>query len=131
MSLEPLTEKNWKLVAARGYNNVQCCGIDEFEQDLKRLKYIKKAVTRYITTGELTERLILNHLIVLCNVFGPTLLCRIAFLKLQDQLPYVKPFLVLLSILPEVVQSVGKDGKDWVTDDIPMDPGVVKVLRQI
>lgn len=131
MSLEPLSDKNWKLYAAKNYQNPQCSGIEEFEEDLRRFKYIKKAITKYKTTGELTERLILNHLIVLYNVFGPTVLCRLLFFRMTDYLPYVKPFLLLLSILPETVHGIGKDGKDWKTDDIAMDPGVVEALRSI
>lgn len=129
--LEPLTEKNWKLLAAKSYFNTQSCGTAEFEQDLKRLKYIKKSITRYKATGELCERLIINHLIVLVNVFGPVFTTRLLFLKMKESLPFLKPFLLLLSILPETVKAVGKNGENWNTDEIPLDPGVVAVLRRV
>lgn len=127
----PLNDKNWKLIAAKLYDNPQCVGIEEFEQDLKRLKYIKKAITRYRTTGELCERLIINHLIVLVNVFGPSFTSRLVFLKMGDALPYIKPFLVMLSVLPDVLVAVGKDAKDVNTDEIPLDPGIVAILRKL
>lgn len=126
---EPLTEKNWRLYAARHYDNVQCIGEDEFEQDLKRFKYIKKALTRRAATGEICERLVLNHLIVLCNVFGPQHLVRLIYLKMSDQMHLIKPFLVLLQILPPRVFNVA--GRDWETDETPMDQGIVDALRRI
>lgn len=126
---DSLTEKNWKLYASRHYQNPQSVGDEEFEQDMKRLKYVKKALTRYKLTGELCERLILNHLIVLCNVLGPRAMTRLVFLKMPAQLDAVKPFLVMLNVLPDRVQSVG--GRDWRTDEIPMDSGVVRVLRRV
>lgn len=129
--LEPLTDKNWKLQAARHYQNSQSCGMEEFEQDLKRLKYIKKSITRYRATGELCERLIINHLIVLTNVFGPTFTTRLIFLKMKESLSFLKPFLLLLSILPDTVKAVGKNGENWNTDEIPLDPGVCAVLRRV
>lgn len=125
----PLSERNWRTYAAANYDNAQCIGDEEFEQDLKRLKYIKKAMTRYKTTGELCERLVLNHLIVLCNVFGPTVLCRLVVLKMADQLEYVKPFLVMLQIFPAVVYGVA--GRDWYTDEIGMNEEIVSILRRI
>jgi hypothetical protein len=129
LSKEPLTDQNWKLLAARYYNNPQSCGSEEFEQDLRRIKYIKKAITRYRASGELCDRLILNHLIVMVNVFGPPFTTRLIFLKMRGYLPYIKPFLVLLSALPDVVVDV--DGRDWNTDEIEMDMDVVEVLRSI
>lgn len=126
---EPLTEKNWKLYASKNYDNPQSIGDEEFEQDMKRLKYVKKALTRYKMTGELCERLVLNHLIVLCNVLGPRALTRLVFLKMPSQLETVKPFLVMLNVLPPVVRAVG--GRDWVTDEISMDPEVIRALRRV
>jgi hypothetical protein len=125
----PLTDKNWRIYAAKNYDNPQCIGEDEFESDLKRFKYIKKALTRRAVTGELCERLILNHLIVLCNVFGPAALVRLVYLKMADQLHLIKPFLVLLQVLPERVYAVA--GKDWNTDEVAMDPEIVSALRRI
>ena len=119
------------LVAAAAYENPSCYDQNEFLEDLRRLKYIKKALTRYETTGELKERLVLNHIIVLNNVFGHEVAVRLMFLKMEKQMRYLKPFLILLSVMPDVVANVGKAGRMVVTDEIPMDPGIVDVLRRV
>jgi hypothetical protein len=129
--METLTEKNWLLYAARHYNNPACSDVKEFLEDLKRIKYVKKACTRYETTGELKERLILNHIVILNNVFGPEALPRILFLKMEKQMKYIKPFLLLLNICPDIIWNVGKDGMSYHTDAIPMDQGIIEALRKI
>lgn len=98
-----LNDKNFIIYAATNYQNPACSTTDEFYEDLKRIKYIKKLCTRYQETGELKERLILNHVIVLSNVFKPDVLCRILWLKMASQFSYVKPFLIFLGIcLPKI-----------------------------
>jgi hypothetical protein len=125
-----LTNENYILVLAKRYDNPQVHSTEEFYEDLKRIKYIKKLITRYIETSELKERLILNHLIVLNNLFGSELLCKIIFLKMENHIFYIKPFLVLLNILPEKIVGVGK--KETIdTNLIGMDENIVKILRNI
>lgn len=128
---ERLEDSNFILYCAKYYDNPQCHDTEEFYEDLRRIKYIKKLITRYIITGELKERLILNHIIILNNVFGPHHLCRIIFLKMEKQLKYVKPFLIMLEILPERVNNIGKEGKIFITDEIEMDSRIVEALRNI
>lgn len=128
---EKLDDSNFLLYCAKHYDNPHCHDTDEFYEDLRRIKYIKKLITRYVITGELKERLILNHIIILNNVFGPTHTVRILFLKMEKQLKYVKPFLILLNILPERVYNIGKEGKIFVTDEIQMDPKIIEALRRI
>ena len=125
-----LTDENFELYAARNYRNTACTGTEEFREDLKRIKYIKKLITRYISTGELKERLILNHIIVLGNVFLPEVLCRILFLKMEAQFQYIKPFLVMLSFMTDMIVNVRKSGV-VDTRNIVMDPYVVRMLREI
>ena len=127
---EKLTDTNFILFAMKHYYNNQCYCIDEFNEDINRFKYIKKLITRYIETGDLKERLILNHLIVLNNVFGAGPLARMIFLKLNQHLSYVKPFMILLSILPDVVIGV-RDEAIIHTDLIPMDQTVIDSLRNL
>lgn len=131
MKTDVLDESNFILYCAKHYDNPQCSGTEEFYEDLKRIKYIKKLFTRYEITGELKERLILNHIIILNNVFGPTITVRILFFKMPTYLEYLKPFFVLLNILPEVVLGLGKEGNNINTDDIPMDATIVESLRKI
>jgi hypothetical protein len=96
-----ITHENFLLYCAKHYNNPTCHSVEEFNEDLMRLKYIKKLVTRYCESGELKERLILNHIIVLSNVFAPRVLCKIIWLKMPEQLAFVKPFLIFLNLLPD------------------------------
>lgn len=128
---EQLTEKNWTLYAARVYDNPSCYDISEFKEDLRRFKYVKKALTRYETMGELKERLILNHIIVMINVFGHEATVKLLFLKMESYMKYLKPFLILLSVWPDRVEGIGKTGRVILTDEIPMDMHVVDVLRRI
>lgn len=127
---DKLTDSNFIMYAMKHYDNPQCCSMDEFNEDLNRIKYIKKLITRYIETGDLKERLILNHLIILNNVFGATPLVRMLFLKMDKHLMYIKPFLVLLSLMPDNVYGI-RNEKMIVTDEIPMDVTIINALRNI
>ncbi len=130
MNDERLTDENFLIYAARHYDNPQCHTTDEFMEDLKRLKYIKKLLTRYSESGELKERLILNHLIVLNNVFGADHLCKILYLKMKGQFNCVVPFLVLLHVMPDRILNVrNEDVVD--TTSIEMDQRIVERLRRI
>jgi hypothetical protein len=128
--VEKLTNDNFLIYCAKYYDNPQCHSTEEFIEDLRRVKYIKKLVTRYVEHNDLKERLILNHIIILNNVFGAELLCRILLLKMRNEFKYIKPFLVLLNILPEKVYNVGAE-KIIFTDLISMDENLVNILRKI
>jgi hypothetical protein len=126
---ERLTEENFLLYAARHYDNPSCIDIAEFEDDLNTLKYIKRLLTRYQESGELKERLILNHLNLLNNLFGPEATVKMCLLKMQGQWHILKPFLVYLKYMPEIIYNVGND-KLIRNSDIPLDTVVVKKLRE-
>lgn len=126
-----MDEKTFILYAAKNYRNPQCVDVEEFHDDVKRLKYIKKILLKYVDQGELKERLVLNHLIALGNVFPPEPLVRMIFLRMNDLLPQIVPFLHLLGLLPKYVRNVGRDGRDYLTEDIFMDPTVITALRGI
>jgi hypothetical protein len=125
-----LNNDNFLLYCAKYYDNPQCHSTEEFIEDLRRVKYIKKLITRYVENDDLKERLILNHIIILNNVFGAELLCRILLLKMRSEFKYIKPFLILLNILPEKVYNVGEE-KIIYTDLISMDDTLIKILRKI
>ena len=125
-----LDDSNFLLYAAQHYDNPQCHSTEEFIEDVRRIKYIKKLLTRYLESGDLKERLILNHFIILNNVFETTALVRMLFLKMDKYLPQIKPFLLLLNILPEKIHNVKREGL-IVTDTIGLDGGIVNALRQI
>jgi hypothetical protein len=127
---EPLNDDNFLIYAARHYDNPQCHSTDEFLEDLKRLKYIKKLLTRYIENKELKERLILNHLIVLNNVFKPPHLCRILYLKMKDYFSYIIPFMIMINIMPDKMYNI-RDEKIIDMALIPIDGYIIKQLRKI
>lgn len=130
MNNDPLTDKNFLLFCAQHYEKSMYSTTEDFIEDMNRLKYIKKLITRYTENGDLKERLILNHIIILNNCFGPEILFKILYLKLKNQMKYVKPFLVLLNILPDKISNVG-DEKIIYTDVIEMDMAIIEKLRKV
>lgn len=130
MIIEPLTKDNFFLYCAKNYDGRFGSSTEDLQSDINRIKYIKKLVSRYQTTGELKERLILNHIIVLNNVFGPEATNRILYFKLSENFDVIKPFLVKINILPKYIYNI--DGENIIdTDMISMDMRVIGVLRQI
>ena len=124
---DDLNEDNFLVYAIKSYNSTNCV-LSEFEEDLKRIKYIKRLIRRYRETDELKERLILNHIIVLSNVFGTVPAVRMLFYKLsEDDYHILKPFLMFLNYLPSTVQSI--HGNKIVTSNIPMNFEVAKRLK--
>lgn len=128
---EPLTKDTFLLYCSTNYDGRHCATMDDFDDDLNRIKYIKKLITRYLNEGELKERLILNHIIILNNVFGAHAASRILYFKLSDQFNIIKPFLVQIGILPTHYYNIGEEGNIIDTDLISMDANVVNTLRDI
>jgi len=128
---EKLDESNILLYAAKNYNNTQCFDTIEFYEDLNRFKYIKRLFNKYQESGDLKERLILNHLTVLYNVFGVLPTTRMLFVKLQGQYHLLKPFLILLGTLPETINNIGIANETIFTIGIPSDQKIEKILRAI
>lgn len=126
---ERLTESNFLLYAAKHYDNIQCCDTEEFYDDLKRFNHLKRLLGRYEEKGELRERLIINHLVILFNVFNDHA-TRMMCLKLYDHLESLKPFLVLMNRMPDRIYNVGEHDIIY-SSDIKMDQKIVDVLRKI
>jgi hypothetical protein len=101
MRFDELNESNYLLFAIKFYDNPQAITREDFEDDLKRIKYIKRLLKRYKNTGELKTHLILNHLTVLFNVFNDATV-PLLFYNLEKELwPPIKSFLIFLNRLPE------------------------------
>jgi hypothetical protein len=106
MRFEELNESNYLLFAIKFYNNPQAVTKDDFEDDLKRIKYIKRLLKRYKNTGELKTHLILNHLTVLFNVFDDATV-PLLFYNLEDDLwACIKSFFVFLNRIPEYPKTI-------------------------
>jgi|TARA_R100000008_G_C3530085_1_gene138782 hypothetical protein len=110
---EKITSENVIMFAIKHYDNPQCEGEKEFQDDLKRFKYIKRLLRKYYDTGVLKERLLLNHLIVLNNVFGPDACATLLLYKIQKEFwPALKSFLLFLNILTEEeIKEIKEDEK--------------------
>lgn len=127
--MQNLTEDNFLIYAMKCYNAPHCI-LSEFEGDIKRTKYLKRLFRRYKITKILKERLILNHIILLNNVFGPVPTARILFYKIDERdYDILKTFLEYLDIMPELVTGI--KGKDIHTSDIPLEPNITEILLRI
>lgn len=123
---EKLTENNFLLFAMHHYDNPQCHSVVEFEEDMKRFLYLKKLFTRYSQNGELRERLILNHIIVLYNIFGDAATTML-FYKLEEKYwRSLVTFLVYLDRMPEEISQYG-----IILSEVELDETVIKALRKI
>ena len=118
---DEITNKNFMLYAAQNYNNHRVLNIDEFYEDLNRFKYVKKLFTKYKSTGDLKERLILNHIISIYNVFNIEAATRMCFFKLdKESYSALKTFLLYLNYIKE---------HEYI--NISCDLYVVKKLKEI
>jgi hypothetical protein len=126
---ENLDDSNIMLYAAKCYNSPNCLD-SEFEEDYKRIRYIKRLLHRYRLQGEMKERLILNHLVVAQNVFGVAATTRMLFYNIDvKDYSAMKTFLVYTSAMPSVVKGI--NGKDIISSDILLDTVLVDILRKI
>lgn len=97
-----ITNDNVIMFAIKNYDNPQCEGESEFHDDMKRFKYIKRLLRKYRETGELKERLILNHMIVVFNVFGAEAGSTLMLFKIEPEFWHIlKSFMTFLGMLPE------------------------------
>jgi len=101
MRFDELNESNYMLFAIKFYDNPQAVTKDDFESDLKRIRYIKRLLKRYKNTGELKIHLILNHLIILFNVFHEAAVPLLFYNLEEDLWPSIKSFLMFLNRIPE------------------------------
>ena len=126
---DDLNEDNFMIYAMKCYTSPHCI-MSEFESDIKRTKYLKRLFRRYKITKSLKERLILNHIILLNNVFGTEATSRILFYKIDERdYDLLKTFLMYLNLLPDGVYGI--NGKNIPLIDIPIEPNVAEILSKI
>ncbi len=127
---EILNNDNIMLYCAKHYENPHCTGIDDFNDDLNHVKYLKRLFNRYQKGDELKINLIFNHLILLYNVFDSQAITRVLFHRINEEhWTILKPCLIALSQLPETILGVSEKHKIINTVDIPLDQSVVKEVR--
>ena len=110
---ENITRANVNMFAIRHYDNPHCESEAEFHDDMKRFKYIKRLLKKYKVDGVIKERLLLNHIIILNNVFGPDAASTLLLFKIEpEHWSQLKSFLVYLNMLPEQeLQEIDDDKK--------------------
>lgn len=125
MDVHKINDDNFLMYAMKHYDNPQCKNIEEFHEDMNRIKYLKRLFRKYKTSGVLRERLILNHLIIFTNVFGIEAASRLLFSRIEEDLHiYLKTFLIYLNSLPENIPEA-----DLIT--VALDRRIIAKLREI
>ena len=129
MSFDDLTNENVLMYAVKAYEKPNCI-MSEFKEDMKRFNYIKRLFRRYRKVGEVKERLVLNHLMVIYNVFGVETATRVLFFRvLKEDHSALKTYLTFLNYMPEKVKGI--KGHDIISSDIPVDLVIAQKLREI
>jgi hypothetical protein len=129
MAFDDLTNDNFLIYAMKCYDKPNTI-MSEFKDDMKRFNYLKRLFHKYRKNDEMREQLILNHLIVLYNVFGPEATTRMLFFKMsKEDFPAIKTYLLFLNIMPTVVKSI--KGQDIISSDIEVDFKIADALREI
>ena len=125
MDFKVLNEDNFAMYTMKMYTNPQCQNMDEFHEDMNRIKYIKRLLGKYEKNGHIPARLVLNHLQVINNVFGSEPCCRILFYKIEDSFhSCLKSFLEYLNFLPMYIPEVE-------LSKIPSDHKITLLLGQL
>ena len=123
MRFDELNESNYLLFAIKFYDNPQSVTKEDFESDLKRIRYVKRLLKRYKNNGELKVHLLINHFIILYNIFGDAA-TPMLFYKIEKSLwPSIKSFIVFLDKLPEYPKTV--------IHEIEMDDNCLEELQRI
>jgi hypothetical protein len=123
MLFSELNEENFLLFAIKNYENPQAVSREDFEKDLNHFRYIKRLLKRYKITGELKSHLLINHFIILYNIFGEAA-TPMLFYKIEKNLwPSIKTFVVFLDRLPDYPHTD--------IHDIEIDEVCLKSLRGI
>ena len=105
MIFNELTEDNFLLFAIKNYENPQAVTKEDFDKDLNHFKYIKRLLKRYKNTGQVTSHLLLNHFIILYNIFGEAATPMLFFKIEEDLWSSMKTFVMFLGKLPEYPKS--------------------------
>jgi hypothetical protein len=125
-----LNDGNFLIYAAKHYDRPHILQ-SEFEDDLKRIKYVKRLLRKYRQTGEFKERLVLNHVIILSNVFGVEATTNMLFFKVdQEDYPLLKTILIYLNYMPARL-NVSFDKYNVRQEEIPVDLNIANILRNI
>lgn len=121
-----ISDETFLQYAMRYYDKPCCLTIEEFEKDINRIVSIKKLINRYVDGSPLMVRLILNHIIVLNNIFGPKATPILILFKNKNYWHILVPFLIFLNIMTETIPEIG-----FNLSDINLDQHSINLLREI
>ena len=122
-----LSEANFLIFAAKHYDNIFYDTI-EFQEDLKRFAYLKRLFNQYQKTGEIKERLALNHLIVIFNMW-PIGAVPMLFVKLKGYESILKTFLVYMERMPPEVRDIGIERRTILSNEINIEDEILRLLE--
>lgn len=129
MSFDDLNDDNFILYLAKSYDKPSMI-MSEFREDLKRFNYIKRLFRRYRVLGEIKERLIINHLVVIYNVFGVEVSTRALFFRVKEEdYSALKTYLLFLNYMPIIIKGI--NGRDINSSDILIDDNITEVLKTL
>lgn len=129
MLFDNLTPENIIMYAIKAYDKPNCI-MSEFYDDMRRFNYLKRLFQRYRKHNELREQLVLNHLMVIYNVFGPEVATKLLFFKMsKDDYSALKTYLLFLNYMPERIRGIR--GYDIHSSDINVDMKIANTLRKI
>lgn len=129
MSFDNLSKDNILLYAMKAYDKPNCI-MGEFNEDMKRFNYLKRLFKRYRKLGEIKQQLVLNHLIVIYNVFGTEVATRLLFYKIsKEDYSALKTYLLLINCMPDRIKGV--KGQDILSSSIPIELKIAQELRRI
>lgn len=129
MSFDNLSKDNILLYAMKAYDKPNCI-MGEFNEDMKRFNYLKRLFKRYRKLGEIKQQLVLNHLIVIYNVFGIEVATRLLFYKIsKEDYSSLKTYLLLINCMPDRIKGV--KGQDILSSSIPIELKIAQELRRI
>lgn len=129
MSFDNLSKDNILLYAMKAYDKPNCI-MGEFNEDMKRFNYLKRLFKRYRKLGEIKQQLVLNHLIVIYNVFGIEVATRLLFYKIsKEDYSALKTYLLLINCMPDRIKGV--KGQDILSSSIPIELKIAQELRRI
>jgi|TARA_R110000868_G_scaffold200035_1_gene447234 hypothetical protein len=129
MSFDNLSKDNILLYAMKAYDKPNCI-MGEFNEDMKRFNYLKRLFKRYRKLGEIKQQLVLNHLIVIYNVFGTEVATRLLFYKIsKEDYSALKTYLLLINCMPDRIKGV--KGQDILSSSISIEIKIAQELRRI
>lgn len=125
---DDLNNENFLIYAMKAYDRPNCL-MSEFNEDMKRFNYLKRLFHKYRKSGELREQLVLNHLMVIYNVFGPEAATRMLFFKMsKDDYSSLKTYLLFLNLMPNIIRGI--KGQIIRSSDISVDSIIADTLRK-